>query len=146
MLTNVWFYLTGGKDLLVIRDTSERPRIVKSVHCGATRLNVSQTIWVEINPSKGPGTLFWKGISFDVSAFVEICSTCQKTNPCYEKEIGVLYSVNVPTKAMSQIGVDLSCLPPTPEGFRYVDYFTKWVEARPLKSQNCGRGNQFPVP
>ena len=29
---------------------------------------------------------FWKGISFDVSAFVEICSTCQKTNPCYEKE------------------------------------------------------------
>ena len=42
---------------------------------------------------------------------------------------------------MSQIGVDLSCLPPTPKGFRYVvtavDYFTKWVEARPLKSKTA---------
>ena len=48
---------------------------------------------------------------------------------------------------MSQIGVDLSCFPPTPEGFRYVvtavDYSTKWVETRPLKSKTADEVNSF---
>ena len=86
--------------MLVIRDTSERQRIVKSVHYGAGDSDEAKCLSGHLSRDKTQAKIlerfFWKGISFDVSAFVEICSTCQKTNPCYEKEKGVLHSVNEP--------------------------------------------------
>lgn len=44
----------------------------------------------------------------------------------------------VPSRAWSQIGVDI-CMLPESEGFNSlvvaVDYFTKWIEAKPLKDK-----------
>ena len=63
--------------MLVIRDTSERQRIVKSVHCGAGDSDEAKCLSGHLGRDKTQAKIlerfFWKGISFDVSAFVEIC-------------------------------------------------------------------------
>lgn len=52
-----------------------------------------------------------------------------------------MHSVEVPSKPWSQIGIDLCSLPKSPEGYVgivvAVDYFTKWVEAEPIRDKSA---------
>ena len=53
----------------------------------------------------------------------------------------VLRPVPPPRRPLKQWGMDLTALPKTPDGFRYlvvaVDYLTKFPEAKPIKTKEA---------
>ena len=59
----------------------------------------------------------------------------------FDKVATKLHPIPIPSKVWYQTGVDLCSLPHTDEGFVYVcvvvDYFSKWVEAKPLKAKTA---------
>ena len=62
-------------------------------------------------------------------------------NVRFDKAVTKLHPIPIPSKVWFQIGVDLCSLPHTDEGFVcvcvVVDYFSKWVEAKPLKAKTA---------
>ena len=117
----------------MIQSQSERSRIIESVHCGAGETDQARCMSGHLGRDKARAKIlerfYCKGISYDVNAFVATCERCQKTNPRHKKEQALLHPVNVPAKAMSQIGVDfltdvrMMQLPSHCGGLLY-----KWVE------------------
>ena len=51
-----------------------------------------------------------------------------------------LHSIPLKTEVMQQIGIDI-CSVPEVDGFKHlvvcVDYFSKWLEARPIKDKSA---------
>ena len=133
------------KELLVIRDKEAQKRIVETVHSGAGDSDESQTLAGHLGVNKTldkiSNRFFWKGLSHDVRDFISTCERCQKVNPRFEKQHALLHPVNVPTGVMRQIGVDITALPRTDDGYAYVvmavDYFSKWPEARAIKDKTA---------
>ena len=58
---------------------------------------------------------------------------------CFDKSSPEMHNVTIPNSTWMQIGIDLCSLPTSPEGFIgivvAVDYFTKWVEAEPIRDK-----------
>ncbi|XP_068224257.1 uncharacterized protein [Palaemon carinicauda] len=80
---------------------------------------------------------YWKNVSADVRDFVTACDRGQKVNPLQQTEVAELHPVPVPSEVMLQIGVDITNMPKTEDGYCCVvdamDYFSKWPEAHALK-------------
>ena len=133
------------KELLVIREKEARKRIIETVHSGAGDSDEAQCLAGHLGIHKTRDKIlnrfFWKGLSHDVEEYITACERCQKVNPRLETPRAQLHSVNVPYGVMRQIGVDITQLPPSDDGYRYVvmavDYFSKWPEARPLKDKTA---------
>ena len=85
---------------------------------------------------------YWPDISGQVRNFINSCETCQiKKDIAIQKSATVMHPVPVPTKVMSQIGIDLMQMKETPDGYNYVitavDYFTKYAEMGALKDKSA---------
>ena len=70
------------------------------------------------------------------------CDACQRTNNPIKKNLPPLNSVAVPDTPWRQVGLDLvGPLPETDYVYKYVatmtDYFSKWTEAKALKSKRA---------
>lgn len=91
--------------------------------------------------------VWWPNMSCDVREIVKTCEKCQRGNTKFSKAAPSMIPVKIPTKVWSQIGVDLCCLPSSEEGFVaicvVVDYFSKWVEAKPMRSKTAAEVAQF---
>ncbi len=77
------------------------------------------------------------GMAQDVREYSESCEICQKSKPCLPKCSPL---VNVPIgKLWEIVTVDILKVPPSFQGNTYLlvlqYYFTKWLEALPLKHQ-----------
>ena len=83
---------------------------------------------------------YWRTIEADVFNYIKSCTQCQLLNPKLGSETPALHSVPVPKAVMTQIGIDISCLPEA-DGYRYmvlaIDYFRKWSEAKALKDKSA---------
>ena len=77
----------------------------------------------------------------DVRDFVSTCERCQRADTRFQKSAPNLHSIPVPMEPWKQVGVDICSLSDGVDGYKYmivmVDYFTKWVEAKPLKSKSA---------
>lgn len=84
---------------------------------------------------------YWKGVRNDVQQHVYSCELCQRVNGPKIKTASHMHSIDIQPQSMSKVGVDITTLPKSDEGYIYlivaVDYFTKWPEARPLKNKTA---------
>ncbi|KAG7163010.1 Transposon Tf2-6 polyprotein-like 3 [Homarus americanus] len=76
----------------------------------------------------------------DVRKYVSTCPQCQIGDTKMKKTAIELHPVSIASKIWHQMGVELCALPPSQEGYCAIcvvaDYFSKWVEAKPIRSKN----------
>ena len=80
---------------------------------------------------------YWVGMAKDVQLYCQQCTTCQQAklpNPCRAP------MCNIPIgKPWEMLAADILEVPVSRQNHRYLlvvmDYFTKWVEAIPLRDQ-----------
>lgn len=74
-----------------------------------------------------------------VERLLKCCDACQRNNSQTFKASTTLHSVQVPRKIWAKIGIDLIGKLHECNGYNYictaVDYFSKWVEAEPLRAK-----------
>ncbi|KAG1924860.1 gypsy retrotransposon integrase-like protein [Pimephales promelas] len=83
---------------------------------------------------------YWHGMSVDIENWVLECDQCQKVGKPLTA-VQTLQCIKV-SAVWELVGIDLTGpLPETAEGFKYIltatDYFSKWVEAFPLKTKTA---------
>eukprot|EP00253_Pinus_taeda_P024238 PITA_24238 len=84
---------------------------------------------------------YWPTLFKDTHEYVRKCQSCQTTSGREEKSAFPLQPVNI-EQPFEQWGLDIigEITPHSPKQHRYIltatDYFTKWVEAIPLKRAN----------
>ncbi len=84
---------------------------------------------------------FWKSMMRDINCYVGSCITCQQAKRHYGAKPAPLHPIP-PTNIFSRMHVDiLGPLPTSTEGYKYillfVDSFSKWCEAFPLKTADA---------
>ncbi|XP_053573366.1 phosphopantothenoylcysteine decarboxylase isoform X2 [Bombina bombina] len=81
---------------------------------------------------------YWHGMTIDVDSWVLECDKCQKVG----KNLTASQQFTKVSTIWQFVGIDLTGpFPKTVDGFEYIliatDYFSKWVEAFPLKSKSA---------
>lgn len=132
--------------LRVVKDVEVRKKVLKSVHEGAGETIQSISMGGHVGRDKTiqklvDANMWWPRMNIDARQFVKTCAQCQRGNTRFDKAATKLHPIPIPSKVWHQIGVDLCSLPHTDEGFVcicvVVDYFSKWVEAKPLKTKTA---------
>ena len=138
-------------EVRVISDSKEQQHMLKACHEGTGNSLESKSLGAHIGQDKTLAKIleryWWPGVRKDVISFVQTCERCQKASTRFSKGAPSLHSLAVPAEPWRQIGVDLCSLPHSSEGYTCmavaVDYFTKWVEAEPLRSKSAESVAQF---
>ena len=112
------------------------------MHCGAGDSDEAQCLaeYLSINKTtdKIANRIFRKGLSNDIREYITTSERCQKANDRFETPRTQLHSVYVPQGVMRQIGVDMTQLPPTEDGYRYVVMaIDNFSEARALRDKTA---------
>ena len=80
---------------------------------------------------------YWPGYGKDVEEWCKSCQICQERKNPPTKNIPPLTNIDTGTGPFEQIALDILKLPVTERGNEFIllieDYFSKWIEAFPLK-------------
>ena len=80
---------------------------------------------------------YWPGYLADVDKWCKSCKTCQERKDPTSKNTAPLTNIETGDGPFEKVALDILKLPPTSRGYRYLlviqDYFSKWVEAFPLR-------------
>lgn len=88
---------------------------------------------------------YWHGMTVHIDIWVSECDKCQRER---KPLAAVLPLQNIKASAVWELlGIDLTGpFPKTPDGYQYIftatDYFSKWVEAFPLKTKSAAEVGQ----
>ena len=112
---------------------NERQDLIASCHAECGHYSVKRT------ESLLNKKYTWQGIRQDISKHIRDCLECKLHESKFNTD-PALHSIPVIPTAWHSIGIDIGGpFPTTSEGHRYViiatDYFTKWIEAKPLVDQ-----------
>lgn len=125
----------GNQKLLLCVPLALRKRVLEELHDDVTsgHLGVLKTY------TKVRNRFFWKNLERTVRKYVKRCEACQKTKSDAGLMKGNLQPIEYPSAPFSMVGIDLmGSLTLTTRRNRYIivliDFFTKYVEAEPLKN------------
>ena len=80
---------------------------------------------------------YWPGYLTDIEDWCKTCEICQQRKDPPNKNTAPLTSIDTGEGPFEQVALDILKLPPTSRGNQYLlvvqDYFSKWVEAFPLR-------------
>ena len=83
---------------------------------------------------------WWPGWSGDVACYVRSCIPCQIRKGDANKTVAPLHPSTPMDHPWQRLAMDVLCLPPS-HGYSYVlvivDYFSKWVEAFPIRDKSA---------
>ena len=86
------------------------------------------------------GRFWWPGLATDVYAYVRSCWECQARKPDVNKTYAPLCPSEPTSAPWDRLAMDIVSLPPS-NGYDkvlvIVDYFSKWVEAFPIRNKNA---------
>ena len=124
------FYKQKGRLRKIIQEDEEKFRLIELAH--SIGHEGEYKTYHRLKPN-----YYWKGMNKDIHLYLKCCPKCQM----YKIQKQNQNTESIPTKPglpFTKVGLNLiGPLPKTKRGNRYiivlVDYFTKWVEAEPLK-------------
>lgn len=132
---------TGPEYCLVVKDKTERDIFLKAAHEGLGETGDSKSYRVH----RGRDKTFWKLLDYNVwwplmkkhvRNYITGCENCQKRMRKDSRTVMEMYTISVPTTVWCLVGVDLFPLTRV-NGYVGVcvvtDYYSKWVEAKPVK-------------
>ena len=89
---------------------------------------------------------YWYTIVSYVADYIKSCNNYQKHFSRPKKVKQELKNIAVPSEVMKQIGVGICCIPSVHEFeylIVYIDYFSKWSEAKPTHDKSAPTVAQF---
>ncbi|XP_065671909.1 retrovirus-related Pol polyprotein from transposon 412 isoform X2 [Hydra vulgaris] len=128
---------SGPETSCVVKDQMSRDQYKKAAHDGFGTSTESKALGGHVGRDKTIWKLidsgyWWPNMNKDIRNYVATCVSCQKSNSKMKKH---------------QVGVDLCSLPKNPEGYVgicvVVDYFSKWVEAKPIYNKSAEEVSRF---
>lgn len=127
----------------VILDMMRQDELIKGAHEGGEQNQLSQAKAGHWGRDKMLHMLTerytFPMMKMRVERFITFCDKCQRGNYRSFKAAKTLHPVKVPNKVWAKVGIDLIGKLALSGGYQYictaVDYFTKWVEAEPLKTK-----------
>ena len=135
---------------VVIMEKHRQLEIIKDIHEGIGKSTNSKAMAShkgrDSTYSKISERFFWFSIYNDVEYYIKACEICQKQGDLKLKTNSELQSIPVPVDVTKQVGVDLCTLPEV-GGYHYlivyIDYFSNWSEAKPIKNKTAPTTAQF---
>jgi len=139
-INEIEYYKQNGRLKKIIHQNETKFKLIESAH--AVDHEGAYKKYHRLKPN-----YYWKGMNKDIHLFIKCCPKCQMYKPQKQNN----NAENIPTKPgllFVKVGLDLiGPLPKTRKGNRYiivlVDYFTKWVEAEPLKQTSSDKVIRF---
>jgi hypothetical protein len=108
-------------------------KLIEAFHCST----VGGHFGIPITYRRMKQFLAWKGMKFDVHAFVKTCTVCQQAKPDRSKSLGLLQPLPIPNTAWQMVSMDfieglpqsgvVNCI------LVVLDKFTKYTHFLPLK-------------
>jgi len=139
-IDGIEYYKQNGRLRKIIHQNETKFKLIESAHAVGHEGAYKTYHWLK--PS-----YYWKCMNKDIHLFIKCCPKCQMYKPQKQNN----NAENIPTKPglpFTRVGLDLiGPLPKTRRGNRYiivlVVYFTKWVEAKPLKQTSSDEVIRF---
>jgi len=136
---------------LVILNEDKRSKMIECVHAGVGDGIEGASLGAHLGRDKTRAKLsekyFWPGMFREIDEYLKHCLRCQKNSARIDKVSAELHSVQIDAIPMHQIGIDLCSLPEDADGYKavivIVDYFTKYVLAKPVKDKKAETVTQF---
>jgi len=124
-------------EIMILVPKAMRPMILKEYHDELGHVGTKRTT------SQIQKRFFWHGLSRDVEDWIGSCESCSRRSRPIGRGVGAPLQVTWSGYPLERIAMDLiPGLPETANGNRHilviVDYFTKWVEAYPLRKMDAG--------
>ena len=141
LIKNDKLYLQKENKILRVIPRYELEEVMKIYHDHKTAAHFGK----EITYDKIKNKYYWPTLKLDVEIYVKTCDQCQRRGKSTTKN--ELHSIKI-SRPFQRIGIDIvGPLPITKKGNKYIvtamDYFTKWPEARALKSANAKEVQEF---
>jgi hypothetical protein len=130
--------------LLKCLSRTEGQELMKEIHAGLCGAHIgSRPLLRKVFRQR----IYWPKAALDAADLVQKCENCQKCDRDH-KQASSLTQLIQPTWPLQRWGLDLlGPLPPAQENWKYVvvavEYFSKWIEAKPLATITSATVQKF---
>jgi hypothetical protein len=130
--------------LLKCLSRAEGQELMKEIHAGLCRAHIGSRPLLGKVSRQG---FYWPKAASDATDLVQKCENCQKC-AIDKKQHSSLTQLIQPTWPLQRWGLDLlGTLPPAQGNLKYVvvavEYFSKWIEAKPLATITSATVQKF---